>query len=197
MRSLFASGRLGASGRRRTLCHLSTPTPVNIGFAIQDALARNDRRALAQLAPCTCDDYDFTDECPAKVWDGCRAIRYEEWDSRGSDVYGSEDYDGYYDESPNPDNDIPDMVALTALVDEIAKSVPTSWVVNSSTHLTISHEASNFIFVVKIENDDLNVIVESDAALVSRDSIKLPPRTYFTAAWILRILQPLFIKYHP
>lgn len=177
------------------------------GFDIQEALARNDRRALARLAPCSCDedDYDFTDPCPAKVWNGCRGLDWEEdweemdsWPLGASDpVWELEQYRDLYDR----DSDFPDGDALAEHAAEISRQSPAGWEACWKPPLVISSEASDRVLVVAIANTtDLHVSVAStDRATMyeERDPIKLPPRAYFTPEWILRILTPLFLKYHP
>ena len=183
----------------------------DVGFAVQEALARNDRRALAELVPCTCndDDYDYdvgTDACPAKVWNGCRALEYEEWDSRGSDWEFDLDarLDGLRsDVDLDPDDDIPTSEALSAHATEISKLCPAGWEARwkpSRELLAITNEASDRVFVIRMAEGDIGVTVESHdlaTAYEAPESTKVPARTYFTPAWIIRMLRPLFLKYHP
>ena len=173
----------------------------DVGFAVQEALARNDRRALAELVPCACDDdYYGTDACPAKIWDGCRAREendWDDWDSRGSDIDGGSDVD------LDPDDDIPTAEALSVHAIEISNLCPAGWEAHwrpSRELLAITNEASDRVFVIRMAEGDIGVTVESHdhaTAYEALESTKVPSRAYFTPAWIIRMLRPLFLRYHP
>ena len=142
---------------------------------MQEALARNDRRALAELVPCTCndDDYDYdydvgTDACPAKVWSGCRTREYdeEEWGSRGSDDWrgADDDLDARSDLDLDPDDDIPAAEALSVHAIEISNLCPAGWEAHwrpSRELLAITNEASDRVFAIRIVEGDIGVTVES------------------------------------